>query len=230
MKIDRKHLSRIRERFDALVFDLDGTLVETAPDLRAALNHTLTGIGLPPLTLSEVRAMVGDGARALLQKGLDKHDTAPDLEPLFDAFLAYYGRNLSRESFVFPGLLPIIEALAGHGVKFAVCTNKPVSLSRRLLGELGIEGHFPVVLGGDSLPVRKPDPAHLEGTLDALGVAPERAVMIGDSSNDVATARGAGVPVIVVSFGYTTTPARALGADLVIDHFDELPAALAELA
>ena len=230
MEPDRQHLSRIRERFDALVFDLDGTLVETAPDLRAALNHTLAGIGLPPLSLPELRAMVGDGVLALLKKGLDKHRAAADVETLFDEFLDYYGRNLSRESFVFPGLLPIIETLGGHGVKFAVCTNKPVTLSRRLLGELGIEQHFPVVLGGDSLPVRKPDPAHLGGTLDALGVAPERAVMIGDSSNDVATARGAGVPVIVVSFGYTTTPARALGADLVIDHFDELPAALAELA
>ncbi len=222
-----------RRRFDAVLFDLDGTLVETAPDLTAALNHTLVHVGLPPVALDEVRHMIGDGARALLAKGIQAAGRAADEKTLaewFDILLEHYSHHVADASHPFPDVDAQLQALRAGGARLGVCTNKPIALTEKLLAELDLARHFDVLMGGDSLPVRKPDPAHLLESLKRIDVAPTRAVMVGDSGNDVQAARNAGLPVIVVSFGYTATPPGELGADMVIDGFDELPAALSALA
>jgi phosphoglycolate phosphatase len=219
-------------RWDAVVFDLDGTLVDTAPDLHAHLNEMLAELGRPGLALEEVRPLIGDGARLLLQRGLDASGGMPagvDLDALFREFLRRYTARPQRFGAVFTGVEPTLEALAGAGVRLGVCTNKPQAPTDRLLAELDLARHFPVVIGGDSLAVRKPDPAHLQAVLDRLGARPGRAVLVGDSANDVLTAAPIGVPCILVSFGYTRTPARELGATCVIDHMSELASALASL-
>jgi phosphoglycolate phosphatase len=217
---------------DAVVFDLDGTLVDTAPDLHAHLNEMLAELGRPGFVLEDVRPMIGDGARMLLQRGLDASGGMPegvDLEALFREFLRRYTARPQRFGAVFDGVADALGSLAAQGVKLGVCTNKPQAPTDRLLAELDLARHFPVVIGGDSLTVRKPDPGHLLAVLDRLGAAPGRAVLVGDSANDVQAAAAIGVPCILVSFGYTRTPARALGAAQVIDHMSELPGALASL-
>ncbi len=222
-----------RQRFDGLVFDLDGTLVETAPDLAAALNHTLTGAGLPAVPLPEVRHMIGDGARSLLERGLagtGRSVGEAEMTRWFEQLLGHYSDHIADQSLPFPGVPEALEGFRAEGAKLAVCTNKPLRLSQKLLALLGLDAHFDAVLGGDSLAVRKPNPEHLLETLRQLAVTPARGVMIGDSANDVAAARNAGLPVVLVSYGYTPVPAADLGADAVIDHFDELPGALARLA
>lgn len=220
-------------RFKAIVVDLDGTLVETAPDLCAALNHTLGGMAVPPVDLADVRHMIGDGARALLRRGLEAsgvESSDEDLEASFQTLLAYYNAHIADHSYPFDGIVDLLTAWKADGVKLGVCTNKMIGSTERLLAALDLSRHFDAVFGGDSLPVRKPDRRHLLAVLDAMSISPADAVMIGDSANDVAAARNAGVPVVLVSFGYTPVPASELGADAVIDHFDQLPSALAALA
>ena len=222
-----------RRRFDAVLFDLDGTLVETAPDLCAALNHCLAQAGRPQVTVAEVRHMVGDGARALLRRGLAAAGAAPaeaEVERWFGELLVRYQEHVADSSAAFEGVVETLDAMQAVGGRHAVCTNKPILHTRSLLDALDLARRFEVVLGGDSLPVRKPHPRHLLAALEAMGVPPERAVMVGDSANDVAAARAAGLPVVLVSFGYTTIPAAELGADALIDHFTALPEALAALA
>jgi phosphoglycolate phosphatase len=218
---------------DAVVFDLDGTLVDTAPDLHAHLNEMLADLGRPGFDLDEIRPMIGDGARMLLRRGLDASGGMPagvDIEALFAEFLRRYTARPLRFGATFDGAVTALEALARVGTKLGICTNKPQAPTDRLLAELDLARHFAVVIGGDSLAVRKPDPGHLQAVLDRLGAAPDRAVLVGDSANDVRAAAALGMPCILVSFGYTTTPARALGAAQVIDHMSELDAALASLA
>ncbi len=213
----------------AVVFDLDGTLVETAPDLCAALNHVLSREGRPTLTVEQMRDMVGDGARRLIERGLaasGPSPTAAEVEQRMPLFLDYYGAHIAVTSRPFPGVVETLSVLARHGVRMGVCTNKPVEMSRRLLRALSLDRWFGTVLGGDSLEVRKPHPRHLMGVIEGLGATPAQTVMVGDSRNDVASARGLGVPVIVVSYGYTTEPAASLGADRLIDGFEELLEAL----
>lgn len=222
-----------RRRFDALLFDLDGTLVETAPDLCAALNHCLELAGRPQVSVGEVRHMVGDGARALLRRGLTAAGAAPaeaEVERWFGALLDHYREHVADSSHAFEGVVETLDAMRAAGARHAVCTNKPILHARGLLDALDLARRFEVVLGGDSLAVRKPHPRHLLAALEALGVAPARAAMVGDSANDVAAARAAGLPVVLVSFGYTSIPAAELGADALIDRFADLPEALAGLA
>ncbi len=219
-------------RWDAVVFDLDGTLVDTAPDLHAHLNEMLADLGRPGFALDDVRPMIGDGARMLLRRGLDASGGMPagvDLEALFAEFLRRYTARPLRFGASFDGVEATLEGLARAGTKLGVCTNKPQAPTDRLLAALGLARHFAVVIGGDSLSVRKPEPGHLLAVLERLGARPERAVLVGDSANDVSAAAATGIPCILVSFGYTQTPARALGAARVIDHMRELPAALASL-
>jgi len=218
----------------ALLFDLDGTLVDTAPDLSAATDHVLETFGRPRIGLDQVRQMVGDGALALIRRGFAASGPAPDEATLAAGhrlFLEYYGAHVAETSQAFPGVVDTLERLKAAGHPMAVCTNKPHALSVSLLDQLDLSRLFTAVVGGDSLPVKKPDAGHILGTLAALGHprgAP--AVMVGDSMNDVASARAAGIPVVAVSFGYTTTPPDQLGADRLIDHFADLPAALEGLA
>jgi phosphoglycolate phosphatase len=222
----------VAKRWDAVVFDLDGTLVDTAPDLHAHLNEMLADLGRPGFALDEVRPMIGDGARVLLRRGLEASGGMPDgvdLEALFDEFLRRYTVRPQRFGTVFDGVADILERLATDGMMLGVCTNKPQAPADRLLAELGLARHFQVVIGGDSLAVRKPDPGHLQTVLDRLGAKPNRAVLVGDSANDVRAAEATGVPCVLVSFGYTQIPARELGAAQVIDHMRELPTVLAGL-
>lgn len=218
----------------ALLFDLDGTLVDTAPDLSAATDHVLAAFGRPHVGLTQVRQMVGDGALALIRRGFAASGPAPDEATLAAGhrlFLEYYGDHVADASLPFPGVVATLGRLQAAGHRMAVCTNKPYRLSVMLLERLGLSRFFEAVVGGDSLAVRKPDPGHITGTIEALrhpqGVP---AIMVGDSMNDVAAARGAGIPVIAVSFGYTTVPPGQLGADRLIDDFADLPAALEGLA
>ena len=218
--------------FDAVVFDLDGTLVDTAPDLHAHLNALLAELGRPGLALAEIRPLIGDGARALLQRGLAASGGLPagaDLEALFLEFLTRYTAQPVRFGAVYEGVAAVLDALQAEGARLGVCTNKPQVPSERVLAALGLERYFPVVIGGDRLAVRKPDPGHLRAVLERLGARPARAVMVGDSATDLLTARAAGVACVLVSFGYTPVPAAELGADRVIDRMAALPDALAAL-
>ena len=215
------------------VFDLDGTLVETAGDLVATLNHLLRAEGLSPVTLEAARAMVGDGARALVERGFAANGARLEgtrLDRLFDEFLAHYGANIANESHAFAGVEQALDRLQKAGFRLAVCTNKPESMSKLLLDELGLAQRFAVIAGPETFNVRKPDPRHLRETIRAAGAVPGSSIMIGDSKNDVAAARGVGVPVIVVDFGYTTIPVGKLGADRIISHFDDLFDEVASLA
>ncbi len=213
----------------AVIFDLDGTLVDTALDLHRTLNHVLDAFGRPPVALAEVRQMVGDGARMLVRRGFSASGDLPDdtrLEEAVALFFEYYGDHLADHSRPFPGLTDQLERFRAADVCLGVCTNKPQELSARLLEQLGLSWFFQAVVGGDSLPVRKPDGGHITGTLERLGCNGVLAVMVGDSINEVLAARNAGIPVVAVSFGYTKVPAHDLGADAMIEHLEELPGAL----
>lgn len=192
------------------VFDLDGTLVDSAPDLRAALNRLMASRGLPPFTLPEVVGMVGDGARVLVQRALAAR-SLPFEEAALDDFLADYTANAAVETRPYPGIPEALAALAAEGWRLAVCTNKPALAARELLGALGLLPRFAALGGGDSYPVRKPDPGHLLATLREAGGDPAGAVMIGDHHNDVAAAAGAGIGCIFAGWGYGQ-PGMADGA------------------
>jgi phosphoglycolate phosphatase len=215
--------------FRVVAFDLDGTLVDTAPDLTAALNHTLGAMGRPPVPQETVRHMVGHGVRALLTKGLAA--TGEMTSALVDhgapIFLAYYEAHIADHSHAFPGLEDALDRLAARGVTLAICTNKPEALARDLVGQLGWDGRFAALVGGDTLPVRKPDPAPLHEVIARVGGG--RAAFVGDSIVDVDTARAAGLPSVAVSFGFSDRPPTELGADALIDHFDELVTTLERL-
>jgi phosphoglycolate phosphatase len=223
----------LREHFDGVVFDLDGTLVETAPDLAAALNHTLAWAGYAAIEPERVRPMIGDGAAAMLRRGLAAQQVELDdaaLRPLLDTYMAYYIEHLADSSRPFPGLVDQLDALKTAGFRLGVCTNKAILFTDKLLAALDLTKYFDAVLGGDSLDVRKPDPEHLLATLRRMRCAPGRAVMLGDSNNDVQAARNAGVKMLLVSFGYTAIPVAELDRDALIDDFSGLPWALASLA
>jgi phosphoglycolate phosphatase len=215
-----------------IVFDLDGTLIDTAPDLVDTLNVVFAHGGLPPVPYETARNLIGGGARMMIERGLAVEGRAcpPDeLERLFANFIAHYSEHIADRSRPFPGLTEALDALAGEGFRFAVCTNKLERLSVLLLDRLGLARHFAAICGQDTFGMQKPDPEVLRRTIAAAGGSLRSAVMIGDSLNDISTARAAGVPVIAVDFGYTDRPVMELGPDRVISGFAQLPAALAEL-
>ena len=218
---------------EAVVFDLDGTLVDTLPDIAAALNSLLVDEGRAALAEPLVAPMIGDGAAKLVERGFAATGAALGAvarESLARRFLALYEADVAGRSRPYPGVATTLSTLRAAGLCLAVCTNKPTAPSEALLASLGLAEFFSAVVGGDSLAVKKPDGRHLLATLARLGVVAGHAVMVGDSANDVAAARAAGVPVIVVSYGYGSTPSRALGADAVIDGFADLGPALERLA
>jgi phosphoglycolate phosphatase len=215
-----------------IVFDLDGTLVDTAPDLVATLNAVLAREGYGTVPYAEARTMIGGGARHMLARALGRQDVAldpADLDRLFADFLAHYTAHVADASRPFPGLAPALDLLAAQGARFAVCTNKLERLSVLLLERLGLAGRFAAICGQDTFGMAKPDPELLRRTIARAGGDLGAAVMVGDSAADVAVARGAGVPVIAVDFGYSDIPAPLLKADRVIGHFAELPGAVASL-
>lgn len=211
-----------------IVFDLDGTLVDTAPDLAAAANHVFERIGLAPVSPAELHPYISRGSRAMIEAGLRLHGVTKseaEVGELHELFLPYYEANIAVLSRPFEGVPELLDVLRGAGARIAVCTNKFEVLSRSLLGQLRLDDKLAAVAGRDTFAVCKPDPGHLTCTIALAGGSVERAVMVGDSEVDVATAIAAKVPCIGVSFGYTPRPIRELGADVVIDHYREfLPA------
>jgi len=215
-----------------IVFDLDGTLVDTAPDLIATINVLLVRRNLPPVADDRLRNMIGAGARRLIERALAEHRIviAPEeLDRLFADFLEHYAAHIADRSRPFAGLEPALDALAAQGCTLAVCTNKLERLSRLLLDQLGLTRRFAFVCGQDTFGVQKPDPDVLRWTIARAAGSSERAVMVGDSATDIDVARAAGVPVVAVDFGYTEIPVSQLGPDRIISRFDDLPAAVSEL-
>jgi len=215
-----------------IAFDLDGTLVESVGDIHTALNHVLLAEGLPPATLEDCRAFVGQGARALLIRACGVHGIHhPDakLDQLTEAYIAAYAQDICTHSHPFPGLIPALEKLKSLGATLCVCTNKRTDLSNQLLDALDLSHHFAAIVGGDMPRNRKPHPDHYIAAIRAAGGDPARSLMIGDSSYDVQSAKAAGAPVAVYAYGYTDTAPDLLGADAVFKHFDELPNLAARL-
>lgn len=215
--------------FDTVAFDLDGTLADTAPDLAAALNHTLGVLGRPGIEASAVRGLIGHGARALLRRGLAVSGASDEalVERGYPIYREYYAAHICTGTAIFPALEEALDALRAAGTRLAICTNKPEGLSRALLGALGWEQRFDAVVGGDTLTVAKPDPASLVEAIARAGGG--RAVFVGDSIVDADTARAAGLPFVAVSFGYSDRPVADLGADSVIDSYADLVPALRRL-
>ena len=217
-----------------LAFDLDGTLVDSAPDLIGTLNVILGEEGLPPLPFDQARPFIGHGARRLLERGFRAQglEIAPDaLEPLFARFVAYYDAHSADLTRPYPGVVRALTELKAAGARLAVCTNKLTGLSIGVLDKLDLAKFFDAVVGADAAPAPKPDPRHLTTAVAAAGGRIDRAIMVGDASTDAGAARTAGVPLVLVSFGYTEIPAADLAPDALIDHFDELvPASLRLLA
>ena len=215
-----------------IAFDLDGTLVDSAPDLLETLNFVLRESELGPITAADARGMFGGGARVLIERGFSFHGLrlpATDVNRMQARFLEYYEDHLADRSLPFPGAAEALDALAAQGARLVVVTNKFERLSAKLLAVLGLAERFAVVAGPDTFGVRKPDPAHLLRAVERAGGDAAATVMVGDSIVDVATARAAKVPVIAVSFGYRDIEADALGADILIDRLEQVPAAVAEL-
>lgn len=224
-------MARTMDRFpfDVVAFDLDGTLADTAPDLARALNHVLGELGRPGVPAESVRHLIGHGARALLRRGLAATGEASEalVERGYPLFLEFYGAHLCEGTAAYGRLEEALDALAGAGAAIAVCTNKAEALTLKLLGALGLQGRFDAVVGGDTLPVRKPDPAPLLEAIARAGGG--RAAFVGDSITDADTARAAGVPFVAVSFGFSDRPVAELGADAIIDSYDALVPALSRL-
>jgi phosphoglycolate phosphatase len=220
-------------RDTTIVFDLDGTLIDTAPDLIRCTNHALGRAGLAPVPPELVRPVISLGARRMILRGLELHGHAPsaaEIDHLFEDFIAHYVETIAEQSRPFPHLIETLDALTEQGATLAVCTNKLEGMSRKLLAELGLARRFAVIAGRDTFPVHKPDPGHLLGTIAAAGGVAGRAVMVGDSDVDIATAKAARVPVVAVTFGYSEHPVDALGPDALITHYRELLPALTRLA
>ena len=216
-----------------VVFDLDGTLVDTAPDLISALNHVLEREGLPAVPAQSARTMIGAGARKLIERGLEIEGRAigvADIDRLTRDFIDYYAAHIADASRPFDGLEAALDELQAQGYRFAVCTNKLEWLSKRLLDVLGLSPRFSAICGADTFGVAKPDPAILQQTVARAGATLSGAIMVGDAGPDVGVARRAGIPVIGVEFGYTDVPIAELRPDRLIGHFSDLPAAVGSLA
>ena len=215
-----------------VVFDLDGTLVDTAPDLVNALNFVLGREGLPAVPLKSARNMIGAGARSLIERGLELEGRAvgpDDISRLTGDFIDYYAAHIADASRPFEGLEGALDDLQALGYRFAVCTNKLEWLSKRLLDQLGLSGRFAAICGADTFGVAKPDPVILQQTVARAGGQLSGAIMVGDAGPDIGVARRAGIPVIGVAFGYTEVPIAELKPDRLIGHMRELPAAVENL-
>ena len=207
------------------VFDLDGTLIDTAPDLVDSLNYTIAARDLEPVSYADLTHLVGHGAKAMIERAFALRN-APlangDFEPMLERFIDHYKGGMPGKSLPYPGLLGALDRLAEAGILLAVCTNKMESLARPLIEGLGMTSRFAAITGGDTFAVRKPDAEHLLGTIRLAGGEPSRTVMIGDSLNDFKVASNAGIPSVAVPFGYSDVAVETLNPSRVIQHFDEL--------
>ncbi len=208
-----------------VVFDLDGTLVDTAPDLLSSLNHCLECAGLKTAEAAELRRFVGMGGRVMLERAFASQQqilTPERLDELQAVFLDHYGGNMPGQSRPYPGVVAALDRLEAAGFVAAVCTNKYERLSTALIGALDLTPRFAAICGADTFAFRKPDPRHLLETIRMAGGDPARAVMVGDSRTDIDTAKAAGIPVVAVDFGYTDRHVREFAPSRIISHFDEL--------
>lgn len=208
-----------------VVFDLDGTLIDTAPDLVASLNHTIAVHGLEPVTYSDLTHLVGHGARAMIERSFRLRGHPLDeaeFPAMLDRFIGHYLANMPGESKPYPGVTTALNRLRDAGMLLAVCTNKMEGLAAPLIEGLGLSHYFAALTGGDTFAVRKPDPAHFIGTVARAGGDVGRSVMVGDSLNDLKVAVNAGVPSIGVPFGYSDVPIQTLDPTVMIESFDEL--------
>lgn len=215
-----------------LVFDLDGTLVETAPDLVQTLNIILAQEGCAPLSYEDARKLIGFGARALLQRGFEAQERViePDhMDALFARFIRHYEAHIADRSLVFPYVRESLELMRDQGYTLAVCTNKLEYLARRLLEEMQIDNYFSAICGSDSFAFKKPDPRCLLATIAQAGGMGSHAVMVGDSITDSQTAQAANIPVLLVDFGYSDVPIAQLGADAVMSCWSDLPEKIKKL-
>jgi len=215
-----------------VVFDLDGTLVDTAPDLINALNFVLGREGLPPVPLLSARNMIGAGARRLIERGLElegRAASAADIARLTDDFIAHYAEHIADLSRPYDGLEKALDDLGTRGYRFAVCTNKLEWLSKLLLDRLGLSSRFSAICGADTFGISKPDPGILRQTVARAGGQISSALMVGDAGPDIGVARRAGIPVVGVTFGYAEVPIAELKPDRLIHHMNELPAAVESL-
>ncbi|HEY0123821.1 MAG TPA: phosphoglycolate phosphatase [Rhizobium sp.] len=214
-----------------VVFDLDGTLLDTHADLIASVNHTIATLHLAPVGYDDLTHLVGNGAQVMIERACKLRDytLAPEELPvLLQRFITHYGETMPGLTEPYPGLLAAMNALKSQGYKLAVCTNKMESLARKLLDRLDLTHYFEAITGGDTFPVRKPNAEHLIGTVERAGGDLRRTVMIGDSVNDILVARNAGVPSIAVPFGYSDVSVETLGPSRIISHYDELTPAFVQ--
>lgn len=214
-----------------VVFDLDGTLLDTHVDLVESLNYTIAALDLAPVGYDDLTHLVGQGARVMIERAckLQGHPlTSEEVPPLVERFVAHYNANMPGHTEPYPGLVAAMDRLKASGYSLAVCTNKLEGLAISLLEKLDLTHYFEAITGGDTFEHRKPDARHLTGTIERAGGDVSRAIMIGDSINDIAVAKNAGVPSIAVPFGYSDMPVSSLDPDVIITHFDELTAELVE--
>ncbi|MEJ7925577.1 HAD family hydrolase [Sphingobium sp. AN641] len=208
--------------FDIVGFDLDGTLLDTSGDLAAAVNHAIGTIHRPPFPVGAIRPFVGKGAKVMLERALAESGGCDEglVAQLLPVLLDYYQQNLAIHSIPYPGMLAAMDALDAAGVKLAICTNKAERFAVPLMHQLGLADRFASIIGGDTVGIAKPDPAPIHAMIERAGGG--RCIFLGDTINDIAGARNAGIPSIAVSFGFLDGPVEHLNADAVIDHFDEL--------
>jgi phosphoglycolate phosphatase len=218
--------------FAALIFDLDGTLIDSAPDVCASVNRVLATNGRRALTLDEAKNMLGWGGRVLVEKALaltGAPGTEEEIDAALGGFLATYAAHPVQHSTVFPGVLDVLQRFEADGVTMGLCTNKPGATTGPVLDAMGLGGFFTVVACGDAVPHRKPDGRHVLHVIEELGASVETAAMVGDSENDIAAAIEAGVKSVAVTFGYAHVPFDELGADALINRFQDLPQALRKI-
>ena len=214
-----------------IVFDLDGTLIDTAPDLLDSLNHSLAAGGVPQTDATGFRSFLGHGGRVMIERAYAAQQKLLPVEEhdrLFALFLDHYGENIPGRSQPYPGVLDALDRFADAGFLLAVCTNKTEKFARRLLDALDVSRRFAAITGQETFAFRKPDPRHLTETIAQAGGNPDRAVMVGDSRTDIDTAKAAGIPVVAVDFGYTDRHVREFDPSRIISHYDELTVDLAE--
>jgi phosphoglycolate phosphatase len=231
MQTDAEKL--ITSRFDTVLYDLDGTLIDSAKDMQLAVSNVLADHGLPPVTEDDVRIFMGQGSKVTMGKAFAKHGKSLDdaaLTAVTREFVRYYEADPISHTTAFAGVADVVTTFARLGLKQGVCTNKFENPSRIILQHLKLMPPITDVAGADTFTVRKPDPGHILQLIDKMGGHRDRAVMIGDSIHDVEAAHGAGLPAVLVSWGYTARPASELGAEAVIDRFDALPEALGQIA
>ena len=224
---------KIAHRFDTVLYDLDGTLIDSAKDMQVAVSRVLADHGLPPVSEDDVRIFMGQGSKVTMNKAFTKYGKTLDDEALSATtaeFVRYYEADPVGHTTAFAGVAEVVRHFGKLGLKQGVCTNKFERPSRMILEHLKLMPPITDLAGADTFPVRKPDPRHILMLLERMGRTPDRAVMIGDSIHDVEAAHAAGLPAVLVSWGYTTKPASELGAEAVIERFDALPQALERLA